>query len=156
MSSKKSFWENVVGVGGSECWGWSAQINNYGYAIYKPSGCRMGVGAHRVAYEFCFGPIPVGKVIDHICHNKGCVNPLHLRLCTNSENVRNQKLHRDSTSGLKGVCWSKKDRKWRAQIAKDGRRFYLGDFRSKEEAHAAYCEAAKRLHGEFAYLGEAS
>lgn len=44
--------------------------------------------AHRVAWEAAHGPIPVEMTLDHICRNKPCINPQHLRLLTNSENGR--------------------------------------------------------------------
>ena len=53
---------------------------------------RLHVGgvpvyAHRFAYEQFVGPIPDGLVIDHLCRNRGCCNPEHLRVCTNRENI---------------------------------------------------------------------
>jgi hypothetical protein len=42
------------------------------------------------------------------------------------------------------------DRCWQAQITHNKKVTYLGCFHTKEEAHSAYCDAAKRLPGEFA------
>jgi hypothetical protein len=50
--------------------------------------------------------------------------------------------------GFKGVTFEK--RRFRAQITKDDKQYHLGYFATPEAAHAAYVEAAKRLHGEFA------
>lgn len=44
--------------------------------------------AHRVAYEFWVGPIPAEAVIDHLCRNRGCVNPDHLEAVTEQTNIR--------------------------------------------------------------------
>jgi hypothetical protein len=44
--------------------------------------------AHRVAYQYFVGEIPVGLEIDHVCRNRGCVNPEHLELVTRGENTK--------------------------------------------------------------------
>jgi len=52
--------------------------------------CTAGTGrkyAHRIIYELFVGPIPPGYVIDHLCRNTKCVNPLHLQAVTNRENI---------------------------------------------------------------------
>lgn len=43
--------------------------------------------AHRVSYEMFVGPIPDGMQIDHLCRNRGCVNPKHLEAVSQRENV---------------------------------------------------------------------
>lgn len=46
------------------------------------------VGAHRVAYEMVVGSIPAGLDLDHLCRNRGCVNPWHLEAVPRGENLR--------------------------------------------------------------------
>lgn len=46
------------------------------------------VGVHKVAYEYLIGPVPEGMELDHLCHNKRCVNPDHLEPVTHAENLR--------------------------------------------------------------------
>lgn len=77
----------------------------------------------------------------------------NLRLCTIGENNQNQGILARNTSGYKGVSWNTSTKKWLAQISCDGKNRYIGVFSSKEEAHAAYCGAASKLHGEFANYG---
>lgn len=42
---------------------------------------------HRLLYQFFVGKIPVGLVLDHQCNTPGCIEPTHLKPCTNKENV---------------------------------------------------------------------
>lgn len=79
----------------------------------------------------------------------------NLRICTNSENQRNRGILVNNTSGYKGVSrWTGRGKgEWQAQIMVDGKGRHLGLFTSKEDAYAAYCKAAKELHGEFANYG---
>lgn len=50
------------------------------------------VYAHRWFYEQWHGEIPADKEIDHICRNRACINPLHLRAVDHKTNMRNSKL----------------------------------------------------------------
>lgn len=74
----------------------------------------------------------------------------NLRICTKSENMRNRGKQKNNTSGFKGVSFHKTRKKWRATLMIFRKNVYSGLFHTKEEAHLAYCEAAKKYHGEFA------
>lgn len=89
---------------------------------------------------------------DHINHNPLDNRRVNLRICTCSENVRNQRRRRDNHSGYKGVSWDKDRQKWRAYINHCFKRTHLGLFENKIEAAKTYDTAAKELFGEFAYL----
>lgn len=106
--------------------------------------------AHRVIWEMHFGPIPVGMVIDHINGNPWDNRLGNLRKCKPEDNLKNRSTNRNSSSGYKGVSKSFRSETWRATIQANGVRYDLGWHRSPELAHAAYCEAAKKYHGEFA------
>lgn len=81
-TSMERFWSKVEKTKG--CWNWKASKtpNGYGKFVYQGSCVR----AHRVAYEMLVGPIPDGLQIDHLCRNRGCVNPKHMEPVTNREN----------------------------------------------------------------------
>jgi HNH endonuclease len=69
------------------CWTWTgAKVRGYGY--FRLEGKQRK--AHRVSYELLVGPISEGLTLDHLCQNKGCVNPQHLEPVTSGENARRQ------------------------------------------------------------------
>lgn len=71
---------------GPDCWEWAGWKERDGYGVQWVTG----VGnrrAHRIAYELWVGPIPDGLTLDHLCRNRGCVNPAHLEPVTSVENV---------------------------------------------------------------------
>jgi hypothetical protein len=105
---------------------------------------------HRIAFLYMTGLMP--KIIDHIDGNGLNNKWSNLRSCSQSENMRNQKLSKLSKYGFKGVSLSKEKKKYRANIVLNYKQKHLGYFNTPEEAYAAYCAAAKELHGEFARL----
>jgi hypothetical protein len=68
----------------SGCWEWLGAHDRHGYGT--TTACDRKVGAHRVVYEALVGPIPAGLVIDHLCRNRGCVNPSHMEPVTDRVN----------------------------------------------------------------------
>jgi HNH endonuclease len=80
------FWAKVA-QHPSSCLMWTAAADpSTGYGRIGIDG-RRTMTAHRVAYEFAYGPIPEGLVIDHLCRNRTCVNFAHLEAVTNVENI---------------------------------------------------------------------
>ena len=94
------FWDKVDKSG--DCWEWTASRGTSGYGQIRANG--RPVVAHRVAYELTHGAVPEGVELDHLCHNRGCVNPDHLRVVSHKENMENLRgAHTDSTTGVRNV-----------------------------------------------------
>lgn len=68
------------------CHVWTRAVGSHGYGSIKIRG--KVVLAHRHYYEAARGPIPNGKIIDHLCRVPLCVNPDHLDVVTVAENTR--------------------------------------------------------------------
>jgi len=95
-----------------ECWEWLGALNGDGYGrLFLGGNAKHSVGAHRVSWQFHKGPIPKGLHVLHRCDNRKCVNPSHLWLGTNSENVadrvskgRSARLFGPKNPSWKGGC----------------------------------------------------
>lgn len=98
----------------------------------------------RLAWLYMKGEWPKAQ-IDHKNRNPSDDRFDNLREATNQQNCWNKYIR--NTSGFKGVRWCKANQKWDARIAINGKSRYLGYFLTKEQAAAAYREAALRLHG---------
>lgn len=105
--------------------------------------------AHRLAWLDQHGYLPPDHT-DHIDGDRRNNRIANLRPATCAENLRNSRTPVNNTSGAKGVYWSKKRRKWVAQIAYGRSVINLGGFTRKESAIAARRAAEAEFHGEFA------
>ena len=94
------------------------------------------------------GRLPIGE-IDHINLIKDDNRWVNLRECNRTENMRNQNVHRNNTSGCKGVN-TRENGKFRARIRVDKKLLYLGTFDTAAQAAAAYQAAAAKYFGAFA------
>lgn len=82
-SLEERLWEHIVVV--ENCWEWIGYRGSDGYGTFRLSPTKCG-RPHRASYELYRGPIPAGMTIDHLCRNRGCVNPDHLEVVTQKEN----------------------------------------------------------------------
>lgn len=115
--------------------------------IDRPDGYIKikGSYAHRLAWAFVHGSWPLAD-IDHINGDKSDNRIANLREVDRKRNMRNAPRSSSNSSGITGVKWHARARKWQAQITVDGREVYLGLFASKKEAAIARKHAEKK-HG---------
>lgn len=95
--------DTLTSVDDNGCWLWTDRVNHYGYGVYS---CRGKTGfTHRTTFTHFVGPIPDGHEIDHICWNRLCCNPDHLRAVTRKQNCENFSAAATvrSKSGVRGV-----------------------------------------------------
>lgn len=81
----RRFWKKAIPEPNTGCWIWTGSTNQ-GYGRLKFRGKRLY--AHRWAYERIFGRVPSGLVSDHLCRVRCCVNPAHIELVSDVENIR--------------------------------------------------------------------
>lgn len=105
--------------------------------------------AHRLAWFYIHGEWPEQE-IDHINCDPADNRLCNLRLATSSQNKCNSRRPINNKSGFKGVYYNRRLGRFGAQIAINKKHKWLGLFDTAEAAHAAYCQAASNLHGEFA------
>lgn len=98
------FWSNVVKT--SSCWLWVGSKQEHGYGRFQPRKERGGkarnnFSAHRFSYELKYGSILGNMSVLHKCDNPPCVNPSHLFLGTQAENVKDMTIKNRVSHGEK-------------------------------------------------------
>lgn len=124
---------------------WHARVEEH--TVYAMAKMKVGLGP---AKKLFLHKVITGYALTDHCDGNGLNNSReNLREATPAENSRNCRRRASNTSGFKGVSWSKRDKRWYARIRHEGRIRHLGCYDTPEDAHAAYCDASKRFHGEF-------
>lgn len=88
MDRHERFWSKVVAGDSDSCWEWNGAHVPKGYGSIGHWNGRSQESAHRAMVELLTGcRVPVGMQIDHLCRNRGCVNPWHLEVVSPRTNV---------------------------------------------------------------------
>lgn len=116
---------------------WNITKNRDKFYLQKRTSKGL-VYLHRLIVQ-----APPGKYVDHINENTLDNRQVNLRVCTNSANLRNGRLRANNTSGVKGVTWNARDKKWSATIKVKYRSIFLGNFTDFEQAVEARKSAEK-------------
>lgn len=131
----------------------TADSEGRGYLVGNVVGCNAY--AHRVAWMHYYGEVPEdGMYVDHINGDKSDNRIENLRLVTPQQSQFNTP-PRGGQSGLKGVAFDKRRRKWMAHMRQGPTLHFLGYFGTAEEAARRYIEEAERVQGEHAYHNSA-
>lgn len=121
------------------------QINARGYKcvrVWVP-----GIGeylAHRLAWLYMTGSFPKAQ-IDHINHDATDNRWKNLREATNQQNMKNKSISSYNKSGLTGVVWRDKRKKWSSQITVNYKQIHLGMFDNFLDAACAR-KCAEKIH----------
>lgn len=158
-ADKERFWENVRKQMDG-CWEWVGSKRGNGYGRFYVNG--QSYGAHRVSFTITNGPIPSGMFALHHCDVRNCVNPHHLFLGTQTDNVKDMvQKHRQPKGETHGSRTSpgrlpRGERHHKAKVTerdvRDIRKEYgkgVSQRRLGREYGLAHCSIGSIVRGEF-------
>jgi len=121
LPAEVRFFRSVSPEPNTGCWLWGAAVNVCGYGIFK--GPNSGL-VHRFSWELHYGEIPESLNVLHRCDVPCCVNPEHLFLGTQHENIldmENKKRSRHPAGGVHGRAILTEDQVREIRAAKNSR-----------------------------------
>lgn len=127
------------------CW----YVTNWGYAMTRDPETGKQILLHRFIV-FGYENIINDDIVDHANRNRLDDRICNLRVCTLSDNSKNQSISIRNSSGAIGVNYSNQYKKWRAFVTDKGKFISLGYYKTKEEAIAARLAGERKYYGEFA------
>jgi ABC-type transport system substrate-binding protein len=134
-----------------------------GFRFAPPSNAAVDAQTFRYSIERALspqlGPLAPGMLVDHMCHNPACVNPLHLRVADKKQNAENMLgATRASKSGIRGVWQIPATGQWTAQYTHAGSKRTVGRFDTASAAEAAVIAAriAHYTHNDVDRIGSRS
>lgn len=121
------------------CW----TVNNNGYVIARTiDGKRNMILFHRLLF-------PNSEEVDHINHDTKDNRKNNLREVAHQQNLMNQKINANNTSGVTGVSWSNTHNVWKAKIFYKGKEISLGYYVNFDDAVKARKQAEEKYFGEY-------
>lgn len=130
---------------------WKWHCTSAGYAARRGPRCSRHPAGPMILMHRQIMQARPAKYVDHINHDRLDNRRSNLRFATGSENGYNRSKQANSTTGIVGVCFSKRERKYKSYINVDKKRLHLGTHVTLEDAREAVDAARQRMHGAFAY-----
>jgi hypothetical protein len=136
---------------------WSSQfvgkragsLKSHGYRYISIKNTRHA--EHRLVWLYVYGSLPgPGLHVDHINGQRDDNRLKNLRVLPRADNLVNCGPSSRNTSGVKGVGWNKKEKKWQAYICRHRKQIHLGWFSDFDDAAKARRKAEKSIQGKFA------
>lgn len=144
LTAKVNFSGRQAGsVIGSQTW--------QGYYAFSLFGKKCF--AHRLAWLLHYGEWP-SQPIDHINGIKTDNSIRNMRLCSLSQNQFNKPTQKNNTTGVKGVYWNKRDKRYVASVQFNGKKYSAGHHKDIDSAKEAVMKLREKLAGEFTNHGE--
>lgn len=124
----------------------ASNMSGDGYVRIGLLGSRYR--AHRLVWLYVYGRWP-NVEIDHINNDRADNRLINLRECTRAQNMLNRRLHKNNTSGFRGVVRDHRTGKWLAQATLGYKTHYLGEFEAIEDAARRHEQFVAEHHGDF-------